>query len=105
MRLANKLTIKAMIIGLTIFLAVFAFAESAFAQTPPTPRPTPVPSGSNPVQYAPTDVPVDISLFWVLAFFTFLGVWLILANFLTRSRVLSDQIDQPADSQPMAGMK
>lgn len=102
MRVITKVQYRAISIILAIMLAVFGLTETAFAQTPPQPTAVP-PAGSNPQFYAPTDVPIDLSLFWVLMFFVVLAVGLIASNFLTRSRFLSDQVDQPADAQPEAG--
>lgn len=102
MRVMTKVQYRAISIVLAIMLAAFGVAETAFAQTPPQPTAVP-PAGSNPQFYAPTDVPIDLSLFWMLMFFVVLAVGLIGSNFLTRSRFFSDQIDQPADVQPDAG--
>jgi hypothetical protein len=101
MRVMTKVQYRAISIVLAIMLAAFGLAETTFAQAP---QPTAVPpAGSNPQFYAPTDVPIDLSLFWMLMFFVVLAVGLIASNFLTRSRFLSDQVDQPADAQPEAG--
>jgi hypothetical protein len=104
MSVLRKLQLRVTLIVVAVFMAVFGLSEIAFAQTPPQPTAVP-PAGSNPQFYAPTDVPVDLALFWVLMFFVVLAVWLIASNFLTRSRFFSDQIDQPADVQPEAGKR
>ncbi|MEI7556004.1 hypothetical protein [Candidatus Chlorohelix sp.] len=79
-----------------VMLSMFIFAGTVLAQTPP-------PSGSNPQKLAPTDIPPDMSLLGVLIFFLVLIVWQFAANFLVRSRIFSDQIDQPSStSQPEA---
>jgi hypothetical protein len=66
---------------LTMWL-LWLTAPAAFAQQAnPTPLP---PSGSNPTRVAPTDVPLDWSLFWVLMFFVTLCAGLIFANWLVR---------------------
>ncbi len=86
----------------TVMLAVLLFGGTALAQTAPKPTPIP-PSGSNPQSLAPTDIPPDSSLLGVLIFFLFLCVWLCVANFLVRTRIFSDQIDQPSSvTQPEA---
>jgi hypothetical protein len=84
-----------------VMLSMFIFAGTVLAQTP-TPTQVP-PAGSNPQRLAPTDIPPDVSLLGVLIFFLVLIVWQIAANFLVRSRIFSDQIDQPSStSQPEA---
>ena len=72
-------------LGLALWLALLTFDATALAQTTPVPpRPTPAPSGSNPTIVAPTDVPIEWSLFWVLMFFAVLLVGLMFANWLVR---------------------
>lgn len=71
-------------LALAVLLGLFAFSVTALAQTQPQPTPTRAPSGSNPTVLAPTDIPIEWSLFWVLVFFTALGVGLLFANWLVR---------------------
>lgn len=82
-------------LALAIGLALFAFSSLATAQTAldapvaqsnaqATPAPTRAPSGSNPTIVAPTDVPIEWSLFWALMFFVVLGLGLLFANWLVR---------------------
>jgi hypothetical protein len=101
MLVLRKWQTRVILIMLAMVVAIFGVLETAFAQAP-TPVP---PAGSNPQFYAPTDVPIDLALFWVLMFFVLLAVGLIVSNFLTRSRFLSDQVDQPADTQPEASRR
>ena len=89
---------KMLLIVSMVLLSVMLFAGTALAQSP-TPVP---PSGSNPQSLAPTDIPPDMSLLGVLIFFVVLCVWQIIANFFVRSRVFSDQVDQPGGTQPEA---
>ncbi len=91
--------IKISLALVTGLLLVFVFAETVFAQVP---KPTPPPSGSNPQNLAPTDIPPDSSLLGVLIFFVVLCVWLLAANLLVRRRTFIDQIDQPGGTQPEA---
>jgi len=97
----NKFRIKMTLVLTTAMLAVLLFGGTALAQNP---KPTPIPpSGSNPQSLAPTDIPPDSSLLGVLIFFLFLCVWLCVSNFLVRTRIFSDQIDQPSSAtQPEA---
>ncbi|HEX2915928.1 MAG TPA: hypothetical protein VH186_34520 [Chloroflexia bacterium] len=72
-------------VTLALLLAFFAFDLTALAQSAqPQPTPTRAPSGSNPVKLAPTDVPIEWSLFWVFMFFAVLCVGLLFANWLVR---------------------
>ncbi len=76
---------------LTIALALLTFSAEVFAQA--APNPTPAPSGSNPQIKAPTDVPVEWSLFWVLMFFLALAVGLMFANWLVRRGTFDNEFD------------
>ncbi len=69
--------------SLALWLTFISLADTALAQTPPRPTPPP-PSGSNPSVVAPTDVPVEWSLFWVFMFFFTLAMGLLFANWLVR---------------------
>jgi len=76
---------------LTVMLALLSFSTEAFAQTvAPTAA---APSGSNPKIVAPTDVPVEWSLFWVLMFFLVLCVGLVFANWLVRRGTFDNEYD------------
>jgi hypothetical protein len=90
MKLIKRVRLTLSVSLLTIALAVFGFATEVFAQTA---QPTPAPSGSNPTYVAPTDVPVEWSLFWVLMFFLTLAVGLIFANWLVRRGTFDNEYD------------
>lgn len=91
MKLFTRIRLLLTLSMLTVALAVFGFATEVFAQTA---QPTPVPpSGSNPTIKAPTDVPVEWSLFWVLMFFLALAVGLIFANWLVRRGTFDNELD------------
>jgi hypothetical protein len=71
------------VIVLSVLVALFTVDLTAFAQAA-NPTPTRPPSGSNPAKLAPTDVPVDWSLLWVLIFFVVLLAGLLFSNWLVR---------------------
>ena len=88
MKRINFLRLRLIGIGLTVLVALLTVDLTAFAQAAtPTPRPL---SGAIPSQVAPTDVPVEWSLFWVLMFFAVLLVGLLFANWLVRRGTFND---------------
>jgi hypothetical protein len=82
MKRINFLWLRLISVGLMVLVALLTVDLTAFAQAAtPTPKPL---SGSNPSAVAPTDVPVEWSLLWVLIFFAVLLVGLLFANWLVR---------------------
>lgn len=83
MKKVNFVWLRLVGLVMALLVALLTADLTAFAQTNP-PQPTKAPSGSNPTQLAPTDIPIEWSLFWVLMFFVALCIGLVFANWLVR---------------------